>query len=260
MEIRNSFLVESALLTHGLPSISNEMLLAQWPEEIRCIAWVDHGELITGGMDEFVRFRERAYELIRIDCYTLDEAISRKYSGALTASGTMELASRCGIPLAVSCGIGGIGDIRGEELCPDLPALETIPTALLATSPKDMLDIRATINWLRDHGVTVTGTEVPVCNGYQFCLEDVVLDGTMTEEWLPAPKNLLLNPIPESERLTEIRWLSEGIEAGKRAEAEGKYYHPAVNAELDRLSGGRAAAIQLASIVRNAVLARKICS
>lgn len=50
-----------------------------------------------------------------------------KQSGALTASGTMAVCVKMGIPVAITCGMGGIGDIKGEELCPDLPALQQIP-------------------------------------------------------------------------------------------------------------------------------------
>ena len=64
----------------------------------------------------------------------MDQA-SEGISGALTASGTMAVCRERHIPLAVTCGMGGIGDIKGEELCPDLPALRDIPVALISTSP-----------------------------------------------------------------------------------------------------------------------------
>lgn len=92
------YLVESALLTHGLKSVSNETI-----------------------------------------------KLVEKQSGALTASGTMAVCVKMGIPVAITCGMGGIGDIKGEELCPDLPALQQIPVVLISAGPKDMLDRKATI-------------------------------------------------------------------------------------------------------------------
>ena len=75
--------------------------------------------------------------------------------------------------MAITCGMGGIGDLRGEELCPDLPALMNIPVALISTSPKDMLDRPATLDWLRRHGVHTAGEP---CTGYLFCGEPVALE------------------------------------------------------------------------------------
>ena len=43
----HSFLVESALLTHGLASLSNQTLLEQWPGELDNIAWVDAGRVVV---------------------------------------------------------------------------------------------------------------------------------------------------------------------------------------------------------------------
>ena len=42
----HSFLIESALLTHGLVSISNEEMLRRWPQELDNIAWVDAGQVV----------------------------------------------------------------------------------------------------------------------------------------------------------------------------------------------------------------------
>lgn len=119
------------------------------PQGVDRIAWVDQGRIQTGGMEAFLPFRSRAKELLRIDCQSLEQACREGLSGALTASGTMALCAKWGVPLAISCGIGGIGDIQAEKLCPDLPALAEIPVTLLATAFKDMLDIPASITWLR---------------------------------------------------------------------------------------------------------------
>ncbi len=161
------FLVESALFTHGLVSLSNKTLLDSWPEELDNIVWVDAGKVIVGSMEEYLSFRDRAAQLCRISCDTLELSLASGISGALTASGTMAVCQRMGLSLAVTCGMGGIGDIRGEALCPDLPALRDIPVALLSTSPKDMLDIPATICWLDGRGrAGAGGRYIPVYRLY----------------------------------------------------------------------------------------------
>ena len=217
-------LIETALLTHGLRSIANEELAQSWHCPDAILAWVDRGELKLGPIGEYLPFRERSEELVRIDCDHLEEARQSRASGALTASGTMAVCRRLDIPMAITCGMGGIGDLRGEELCPDLPALMNIPVALISTSPKDMLDRPATLDWLRRHGVHTAGEP---CTGYLFCGEPVALELPLSScnneaavRRLTANGGLLLlNPIPEKERVQDRSILVDAIKAGKQAEA-----------------------------------------
>lgn len=253
------FLIESALLTHGLVSISQEELSRRWPRELDAIAWVDGGNVVIGTMEEFLPFRARASQLCRIDCDRLPSALAEGISGALTASGTMAVCRERHIPLAVTCGMGGIGDIKGEELCPDLPALRDIPVALISTSPKDMLDIPGTLGWLKAAGVQVLGMGTDRCTGYIFSSADVPLSGAFAGDRLPDSRPLLLlNGIPEEQRITDLSLLSQGVAAGKQAEAEGRAYHPAANAAFDRLTEGLSSRIQLDSLIANGLLARRL--
>ena len=118
MEVKHSFLVETCLLTHGLRSIADDEILSAWPDGLSCITWVDEGSIRIGSAAEYILFRRRCRELDfgRIDSEGLEEALSSGGSGALTASGTMAVCERLGVPLAVTCGMGGICDIKGGAL------------------------------------------------------------------------------------------------------------------------------------------------
>ena len=260
MNVQYGFLVESALLTHGLLGISNEEMLTTWPEDIKNIAWMDNGEIVIGSMAEFIEFRKRAADYKRVNRGNFQECVDNRLSGALTASGTMEVCRRMGIGIAVTCGMGGFSKGAAEESCADLDALAEIPVVLIATSPKDMLDVRGSLEWLYEHGVTVTGVCSENCTGYLFCSTDVALDGGSAEPdkiVVEAPM-LILQKIPEEKRIVDMMILERAIEKGKMAEAEGKYFHPAVNGEIDRLTSGYSARIQLDSIIENAQLAEKL--
>ena len=95
------YLVESALLTHGLKSVSNETIKKEWQDPGKKITWIDHGEIRIGDIDEFLEFRSRAAAYPRIDCDLLEKALVEKQSGALTASGTMAVCVKMGIPVAI---------------------------------------------------------------------------------------------------------------------------------------------------------------
>lgn len=259
MEVKHRFLVETCLLTHGLRSVTDEMLLEHWPKELDCIAWVDQGNVQIGSMQDYIPFRRRATEIGRIDCDAYVDAVKNGTSGALTASGTMRVCQELGIPLAVTCGMGGLCDIIGEELCPDLPALEQIPVSLISAGPKDMLDISGTIEWLQEHGVQVLGADSDRYTGYIFRSTDVPLSGKLGAE-LPEPagKLLIINAIPEADRIQDLTLLQQGIDAGKEAEKHGGMYHPAANAAYDTLSNGWSSVIQMHGLIANAKLADQL--
>lgn len=254
------FLAETAFLTRGLASIGPEELAEAWPFDAPILVWVDQGKIIRGTLHDYLPFRAKAADLPRLDCNMLPQVLANGGSGSLTASGTMAVCEMLQIPLAVTCGMGGIGQIHAEQLCADLPALVRYPVALIASSPKDMLDIPATLQWLTDHGVHVAG---PDCSGWVFHCSPIELPERRTDypdrqAILHAAQTgglLLLNPIADDRRISDRSILAQAIAAGKRAEAAGGDYHPAANAEIHRLTGGYSARLQLEAFVDNLRLA-----
>lgn len=99
------FLVETALLAHGVPSVSDEVLLDQLPD-IPYFAWIVDGTPVVGTVRSFLKFRNRNM-LKRINDSSLDQAIAENANGALTASAIMRLCMIAGIRIAVSAGMGG---------------------------------------------------------------------------------------------------------------------------------------------------------
>ena len=46
--------------------------------------------------------------------------------------------------------------------------------------------------------------------------------------------------------------LAAAVNAGKKAEQEGRYYHPAANGKIDELTDGYSSRIQLEALLNNA--------
>lgn len=245
------YLIETALLTHGLASVSNEDIIAQWPFAEANLAYLENGTVKTGTIQDYLKLREHPEQIARIDCTSLESAKTQGLSGAFTASATMAVCHELGIPVAVTAGMGGIGDVDGEELCPDLPALAQIPVVLVSTGPKDMLDRAATLSWLASHGVAVRGYNTVSCTGYVFQGEALSLR-PFEKSGHAAPPLLLINEIPVSDRISDSGILSEAVQAGHQAAAEGKAYHPAANRLIDQRTDGYSSRIQLASLIQNA--------
>lgn len=148
------FIIESALLTHGLKSISSERLKQELDKKWK-IAWLDHGRTIVGNVDEFCEFRERAADYGRVNYFNYDQAVRAGRSGALTASGAMRVCEDRKIPLVVTCGIGGLVPDQCAEKCNDLRALMQSKVSMLATSFKDMFDFLYSVEQAEKSGVRV---------------------------------------------------------------------------------------------------------
>ena len=269
----SDFIVESALLTHGLKSITNEEIQNAWDADWQ-IAWMEHGTVIVNGADRFCEFREKASDFKRINYFNFDAAVREKASGALTASGTMRVCERMGIPLVVTAGIGGLTAGQGAESSNDLRALHMSEVSMIATAFKDMFDTAYTVKQARDCGVRVSlassswtegylfsGTEVDNCNLETAFAEEKILEIEMEKQLNVCGRRLLphalyLNPIPEEARLKDRTIWEESLRYGREQERIGKYFHPSVNAKLDELTNGYASKIQLDSLIQNIRLAQ----
>ena len=258
-EAPSSFLVESCLLTFGLASIGGAELAREWRAagaDDAVICWIEEGDIVAGTLERYLTFRAGAPRY-KFALDSLERARKEKLTGALTASATMEVCRRFGVPVAVSCGIGGIGDVKGEEVCIDLAAIRDSGVVLVCTSPKDMLDIRETVSWLLREGVRVVGDGADTCTGYIFNGKPVSLSGRWNAEELRPPL-LILRGIAADRRMDEEDVLRRAVSEAKEAERRGGYFHPAANAALDRLSGGYSSRLQLLSLLDNISFAARL--
>lgn len=249
------FLIETALLTHGLPGLTAADIRTAWPEGPFFLCWLDHGAVTVGSLNDFLSFRDTAGAIARVSAPGLDEAESKGYSAALTASATLTVAVRFGAPVAVSGGIGGLRSVRAEG-CRDLSALTRTGLTLIATAPKDMFSPAATVACFESAGVHVSAVGASHCDGYLFrCHPETCSVRPFSSFRRP---DLILQPIPERERLNDRLLLREAIDFGLQQEAAGHAFHPAVNRFLADRTAGQTSRLQLRSLVRNIMLAQSL--
>jgi pseudouridine-5'-phosphate glycosidase len=251
------YLAESALLTHGLRSISEEELIRMWPQDSASIAWMEDGRLRVGGIEDFCRFRKKAQDFDRVNYQNYEYYASNGKSGALTASGTMKACEGLGIALAVTCGMGGLMEGQEPKECHDLQALANSPVSLLAVSPKDMFDLGRTIKAMEEAGITILGYHSDVCDGYLFEGEKVKISGCWREE-APSKNTLFLRSIQTEERIADKEILSQAFQYGQEQKIQGRAFHPAVNAKIDELTEGYSSRIQLRALIENIAWAEEL--
>ena len=146
---------------------------------------------------------------------------------------------------------------QSAENCNDLRALMQSKVSMLATSFKDMFDFLYSVEQAEKSGVRVCVSDETLPGGYVFLPQEA--SGTRLPEVKTAtPHMLCLNPIPAEKRIQDRGILEEAVIYGKKQEKQGRYFHPAVNAKIDELTGGRSSEIQLESLIANAHFAEDI--
>lgn len=248
-------LVETALLGHGLPSVSDDTIRNIWPNfSDVMLVWLENGKIKADGIEEFLKIRRNS-DWKRISRKTIDESIDKLESGFLTASAVMKIAYEKKIDVVVTAGMGGI---RKDTLSDDLYCLMDYPIMLIASSPKDSLEIGNTISFLKDNNVSVMGYGTDIVNGFIFKSEDINLPerykgNYKDKEFFNAGGVLLLNQVPCEERINDkpsilLNSIAEG-------EKDIKNFHPTVNFYLDKYSGGVSSELQIKALVSNLKLA-----
>ncbi|MBC7325056.1 MAG: pseudouridine-5'-phosphate glycosidase, partial [Moorella sp. (in: Bacteria)] len=147
-------LVETALLGQGLPFLTSADILRAWRHNTSVsLVWLEKGRIATGNLEDFLPLRGNPH-MERIGASSLTAAMREGVSGYLTASAVMAIAAQTGNPVVVTAGMGGI---RGGMISDDLIALSRFPVVLVASAPKDTLDLPTTMDYLRRHGVRLLG-------------------------------------------------------------------------------------------------------
>lgn len=252
------YLIETALLGHGLASISNKEIADRWPIAQAQLVWLSGGKIIIGQLDDFLPLRSRAEQLCRLDAAALPAAIEQKATGVLTASATMAVCQDKNIPLAVTCGMGGIGPLPTSQVGADLVALRQWPVILIASAPKDVFDLSATLQWLHEHNVTILGANQNICNGFLTYNKIYQLDGGLAQFPNHLCHLLILNGL--AQRPVSANMLTDAMHAGELAQQQGAAYHPAVNKYLDTVTGGISSQEQLSGLIANISLAEQLAA
>ena len=266
----SGFLVESALLTHGLASISDDRIAEVWHDDWN-IAWLESGALRTGSAEEFIPFRNAARDFRRINYFTYDEACRDGWSGPLTASGTMRACELTGCSIAVTCGIGGLRTGQDAEASNDIRSLSVSDVSMIATAFKDMFDTVWSVRAAQREGVDVFRLTEYWHDGFMFRTgsggQDAETPGRGRDAAVFAPpaagktvcgNALFLNPVRPEFLITDTEILEQAVKFGKQQAAEGKAFHPAVNSRIDELTGGRSSSLQLQSLTDNINLAQNM--
>lgn len=271
--------LESAVITHGLPSPQNlEVALGMQLEISKAgavpatIAVID-GEIRVGlTMDQLQRLAE-AKDNLKIGVRDFVGAYMQKASGGTTVAATMFAANRAGIQVFATGGIGGVHRDNGLDVSADLQALAHTRMIVVCAGAKSILDLPATVEVLESLSVPVLGygsDEFPAFYTRESGLRTSARADSVEElvrHWSRhcalgmGSTMLVTNPIPTESAIAadELeRWTTLASKESRAGDIHGKALTPFLLRRVGELSAGRTLEANMTLLLNNARLAGEI--
>ncbi|HVF45670.1 MAG TPA: pseudouridine-5'-phosphate glycosidase [Pyrinomonadaceae bacterium] len=155
--------LESTVISHGLPRPQNLKTARRLEQAVRdggatpATVAVLGGRLCVG-LDESqlerLAFADGVRKMSRRD---LAVGVARGWDGATTVATTLWVASRAGLKVFATGGIGGVHRGPLPDVSADLPELARTPMTVVCSGAKSVLDLPATREWLETNGVCLVG-------------------------------------------------------------------------------------------------------
>lgn len=272
--------LESAVLTHGLPSPENLEALEVMESEVRAAAAVPAICLVHGGTLWVGATREMVEEMVadpareKAAARDLGRVLSEGSSAGLTVSASLFAAHRAGIRVFATGGIGGVhlGASDSGDISSDLLQLSRSPLVTICSGAKSVLDIARTLEYLETMGVPVvaygsykfpafyeedSGSSVPQVNSA------VEIAAVARAQWkLEYPAGVVVgNPVPGTSAIQRGEWeswLEAALLSASKHHIQGKEVTPYLLSQVAALSDGRTLRANLALLTSNARLAGEV--
>ncbi|MEU3768024.1 pseudouridine-5'-phosphate glycosidase [Amycolatopsis keratiniphila] len=273
--------LESTILSHGLPPGRNLDVARRLEKVVRdggavpaTIAVLDGVPLIGLTGEQLERVCAPGADLDKLSLRDIGPAVGLGRSGATTVASTAALAAAAGIGMFATGGLGGVhqGAAQSWDVSADLGVLAKVPTTVVCSGVKSVLDIAATLEVLETNSVPVLGYrtgEFPAfylrSSGFEVPWR--VDDATQAAAVIAAHRAhatsgvLLANPIPEAsemDRALHDRLLTEGLELLKTRGVHGKDVTPVLLEHFHTASEGVSLDANEALVLSNAELATEV--
>jgi pseudouridine-5'-phosphate glycosidase len=259
--------LESAVITHGLPKAATiEAVKRQWEacqkeNVIPAVVAVFDSALRVGlTIEECETLAGRA-GAVKVSPWNVAAATVNPGFGGTTVAATIVAATRAGIRVVSTGGIGGVHPGDGQDVSPDLTELGRQPVCVVCAGPKSTLDAGATLERLETLGVPVIGWRSPLLAGFLATSAGLRLSGRvetvdelasiLVRHWELGGAGVVISQplvgdlaIPRSE-----------LAADEATIAKGPDRTPAELSRLQARLGDRVIRANIALLERNAALA-----
>jgi len=270
--------LESTLIAHGLPRPVNLEIARAIEEVVReegavpaTIAVVDG--MVRIGLDRAgLEAIASGDDVVKCSARDLPVVMARRATGATTVAATATLATRAGIGVFATGGLGGVHREAREswDESADLTTLGQTPITVVCAGVKSVLDVEATLERLETLNVTLLGYRSDVFPGFYLADSGFpvpwrvdspaeVADVHHARGELGLGAIVVANPIedPLDAELHETV-LRSALEAAEHEGVRGKDITPFLLERFHRETGGASLEANVRLVLRNAALAAQI--
>ena len=181
--------LESAIVTHGLPAPHNTQSIwraaraARNANAVFGTVGVLEGKIKIGLSDDELRaLGDPSASPHKVGVRDLAFAIAQRWTGGTTLGATAWIASRVGVRVIVTGGIGGVHRAPHRDESADLTILSQAPVAVVCAGPKAICDLEATLERLETLAVPVVGMGARELPGFFYNDTGIDLDHTVDDE------------------------------------------------------------------------------
>jgi pseudouridine-5'-phosphate glycosidase len=273
--------LESTILSHGLPPGRNLDVAHRLERVVRdggavpaTIAVLDGRVVIGLSPAELERVCAPDAGLDKLSLRDLGPAVGLGRSGATTVASTSALAAAAGIGMFATGGLGGVhvGAAQSWDVSADLGVLAKVPTVVVCSGVKSVLDIPATLEVLETNSVPVLGYRTDDFPAFYLRSSGHAVgwrvdDPKQAAAVVAAHRAyadsgvLLANPIPEASEMDKElhdRLLAEGLALVAERGVHGADVTPVLLEHFHTASGGVSIDANEALVLNNAKLATEV--
>jgi pseudouridylate synthase len=275
--------LESTIITHGLPRPENLAAALEFertvagrgavPATIAVIDGVAHIGLEGDGLERLAGAGDEG--ALKLSARDLPVAMAQGATGGTTVAATAFLASRAGIRVFATGGIGGVHRDAGSTFdeSADLGILGSNRITVIAGGVKSILDIGATLERLETLSVTVLVFGSDRFPAFYLTDSGYTADSTVTtpeeiaqvmraSDELNLPGGILVaNPLPETAQLDRAlhdRLLAEALAEAEAGSVRGKDITPFLLDYMHEHTGRTSVAVNLEIVRGNCRLGAEI--
>jgi pseudouridylate synthase len=275
--------LESTIISHGLPRPDNfaaaqkfEEILQQQNVTAATIAIIDGVPKIGLRPEDLERIAADE-SVVKVGSRDIAIAMARKVTGGTTVAATSVLATRAGLRVFATGGLGGVhrGAAETFDESADLTVLSRTPITVVSAGVKSILDIPATLERLETLSVAVVGfrtSRFPAFwlsdSGYDLDWRvdspEEVADIMAARDAFGEPSALLVaNPLPTALQLDPgvlDDAMGEALALAAEQGVRGKAVSPFLLDRIQQVTGGASVEVNLTIARGNIELAGQIAT
>ena len=271
--------LESTVISHGLPHPRNLDTALNIEQIVRDAGAIPatiamfEGEIFAGLSRDHLERLATDGNFRKLSIRDLPVASALKLNGATTVATTALIASRVGINVFATGGIGGVHRGYPFDVSADLNVLARTPIIVVCSGAKAILDLPATREWLETNGVTVLGWKCDKMPAFYSATSDLEVDQRVdsaadVSRIADARHDMELNsailvtvPVPEEHQIDAVEvesYIEAAIADADANGVSGKDLTPFLLDALSQKSGGKTLAANVALLENNARVAAEI--